>query len=99
MRATTRADVSAPTAGLGLDGLGAAGPSKNETKNGVWERAQRRLFASPGDRLKGQPQERQHSAADFGGTRDRLPPARGAIHLLPCATGWKPEGQRPCIPP
>jgi hypothetical protein len=27
------------------------------------------------DRLKGQPQERQHSAA-VGGTRDRLPPAR-----------------------
>jgi hypothetical protein len=26
------------------------------------------------DRLKGQPQERQHSAAE-GGTRDRLPPA------------------------
>ncbi len=31
----------------------------------------------PRDRLKGQPQEGQHSAADFGGTPDRLPPARG----------------------
>jgi hypothetical protein len=32
----------------------------------------------PRDRLKGQPQERQHSAA-AGGTRDRLPPARGSL--------------------
>ena len=32
----------------------------------------------PRDRLTGQPQERQHSAAK-GGTRDRLPPARGSI--------------------
>jgi hypothetical protein len=32
---------------------------------------------SPADRLTGQPQERQHSAAD-GGTRDRLVPARGS---------------------
>jgi len=32
----------------------------------------------PRDRLKRQPQERQHSAAN-GGTRDRLPPARGAV--------------------
>jgi hypothetical protein len=31
----------------------------------------------PRDRLKRQPQEGQHSAA-VGGTRDRLPPARGA---------------------
>jgi len=30
----------------------------------------------PRDRLRGQPQERQHSAAE-GGTRDRLPPASG----------------------
>src|SRR5260370_30269626 len=36
------------------------------------------------DRLKGQPQERQHSAAN-GGTRDRLPPAsdsRAASRLV-----------------
>jgi hypothetical protein len=30
------------------------------------------------DRLRGQPQEGQHSAA-AGGTQDRLPPARGAV--------------------
>jgi hypothetical protein len=41
----------------------------------------------PRDRLTGQPQERQHSAAE-GGTRDRLPPARGVseparLHLAP----------------
>ena len=40
----------------------------------------------PRDRLKGQPQERQHSAA-AGGTRNRLPPARGTI--------WKRDGARP----
>ena len=34
----------------------------------------------PRDRLRGQPQERQHSAARRG-TRDRLPPASGT---LPC---------------
>ena len=27
----------------------------------------------------GQPQEGQHSAAGFGGTRDRLPPTRGTL--------------------
>ena len=31
----------------------------------------------PRDRLTGHPQERQHSAAERG-TRERLPPARGA---------------------
>jgi hypothetical protein len=35
----------------------------------------------PRDRLTGQPQERQHSAA-VGGARDRLPPARGAIYFF-----------------
>jgi hypothetical protein len=43
----------------------------------------------PRDRLKGQPQERQHSAA-VGGTRDRLPPARGAVALR---EGSSPNGQ------
>jgi hypothetical protein len=33
------------------------------------------------DRLKGQPQEREHSDAVFGGTGDRVPPARGAVWL------------------
>jgi hypothetical protein len=37
---------------------------------------------SPAPRpVKKQPQERQRSAAVFGGTRDRLPPARGAVPL------------------
>jgi hypothetical protein len=42
------------------------------------------------ERLKGQPQEGQHSAAAFGGTRDRLPPARGAEYLR---EGSSPKGQ------
>jgi hypothetical protein len=42
----------------------------------------------PRDRLKGQPQERQHSAAE-GGTRDRLPPARGALSR----EGASPDGR------
>jgi len=36
-----------------------------------------KTIRQPRDRLKGQPQEREHSDA-AGGTRDRLPPARGA---------------------
>jgi hypothetical protein len=40
----------------------------------------------PGDRLTGQPQERQHSDAE-GGTRNRLPPAKGAAFLA-CGIGW-----------
>ena len=48
----------------------------------------------PRDRLKGQPQERQHSAA-AGGTQDRLPPARGSLFLR---EGSSPEGPRPGIP-
>jgi len=43
----------------------------------------------PGDRLTGQPQEGQHSAASFGGTRDRLPPARGAASR----EGSAPDGR------
>jgi hypothetical protein len=37
----------------------------------------------PLDRLRGQPQERQHSddAAQRRRTRDRLPPARGSIQV------------------
>src|SRR5258706_373829 len=47
----------------------------------VLKRKKKRMGEAPAettrgsrDRLKGQPQERQHSAAE-GGTRDRLPPA------------------------
>ena len=46
----------------------------------------------PRDRLKRQPQERQHSAAVFGGTRDRLPPARGAVS---CVRDRSPSGPKP----
>ena len=54
-------------------------------KRAYGRRAKSRLLSAetirqPRDRLRGQPQERQHSAA-AGGTRDRLPPARGAKYL------------------
>jgi hypothetical protein len=47
----------------------------------------------PRDRLRGQPQEREHSDA-AGGTRDRLPPARGSISARGIVTEWP----RPGIP-
>jgi len=43
------------------------------------------------DRLKGHPQERQHSAAN-GGTRDRVPPARRSLFLR---EGSLPEAETP----
>lgn len=49
----------------------------------------------PRDRLIGQPQERQHRAAVISGTRDRLPPARGADYL---ARGIVTAWPRPGIP-
>jgi hypothetical protein len=49
-------------------------PGSSKRKRSVWAKRQRRLLAGRKDRLKGQPQERQHSAAE-GGTRGRLPPA------------------------
>jgi hypothetical protein len=70
--------------GTCLDALRARGAEplrKTNMKSGLWAGAKRRPFASPGDRLTGQPQEREHSDAAFGGTRDRLPRARGAIDL------------------
>jgi hypothetical protein len=45
------------------------------------------------DRLKGHPQERQHSAAE-GGTRDRVPPARSTN---PFARGIVTERPRPAF--
>jgi hypothetical protein len=48
------------SARLGLDGLGAAGPELKTTK-GV-SREQREAIRRTRDRLRGQPQERQHSA-------------------------------------
>jgi hypothetical protein len=63
---------------LGLDGLGAAGPSANRTKDGRISRSAAQAIRQPRDRLKGQPQERQHSARvahsqseGDAGTRDR----------------------------
>src|ERR1700686_5511671 len=46
------------------------------------------------DRLRGHPQERQHSAA-VGGTRDRMPPARSTTKL---ARGIVTEWPRRRIP-
>ena len=56
-------------------------------------RSEAKAIRQPRDRLKRQPQERQHSAAVFGGTRDRLPPARGAVPLA----SWdrSPSGPKP----
>jgi hypothetical protein len=47
----------------------------------------------PRDRLRGHPQEGQHSAAVFGGTRDRVPPASGSESLA----RWDrhPQGRDP----
>jgi len=44
------------------------------------DRSGAQAIRQPRDRLKGQPQERQHSAAK-GGTRDRLPPASGTLYF------------------
>jgi hypothetical protein len=44
------------------------------------ERGRLRRSETKASRQSRQPQERQHSAAE-GGTRDRLPPARGALSL------------------
>ena len=57
------------------------------TKKWRISRSEAKAIRQPRDRLKWQPQERQHSAAVFGGTRDRLPPARGAVS---CVMGSKP---------
>jgi hypothetical protein len=68
--------------GLGLDGLGPQAPDFR--KMGVWAGAEAETIRQPRDRLKGQPQERQHSAAE-GGTRDRLPPAGRTLLLYEVA--------------
>ena len=66
-------------------------------KPGRWtnwrmSRSAAETIRQPRDRLKGQPQERQHSAA-VGGTRDRPPPARGTI--ISCARDRSPKGRDP----
>ena len=72
-----------------LDGLGAAGPeltkwiqpkAVTDQNNGRMGGSEAETIRQHRDRLKGQPQEREHSDAE-GGTRDRLPPARGTLSL------------------
>jgi len=46
------------------------------------------------DRLNGQPQEREHSGA-AGGTRDRLPPARGTLYLAQGMEARRAESRNP----
>jgi hypothetical protein len=85
-----RSDYTArrfPPKGLGLDGQGVADPAfqkSSQPKAVSWKRKQRRMGGSaaetirqPGDRLKGQPQEREHS--DLSLTRN--PGVRCALAL------------------
>jgi hypothetical protein len=86
IRATTR-PLFLPN-GLGLDGQGVADPvfqkvtQPQAAPSQKWRmgRSEAQVIRRRRDRLKGQPQECQHSAA-AGGTRDRLPPARRSISL------------------
>jgi hypothetical protein len=55
-------------------------PLADQTMKGRMVGANAQTIRQPRDRNLGQPQERQHSDA-AGGTRDRLPPARGALGL------------------
>jgi hypothetical protein len=55
-----------------FNGKGPQAPAFSE--RGRLRRSEAKASRQSRDRLKGQPQERQHSAAE-GGTRDRLPPA------------------------
>jgi hypothetical protein len=57
-------------------------------KNGHTGGSEAETVRQPRDRLKGQPQEGQHSAA-AGGARDRLPPARGAVFASGMEAGWR----------
>ena len=61
-------------------------PIEAKRKRAYQATAQRRPFASPETGLIRQPQERQHSAAN-GGTRNRLPPARGAASCMRSVIG------------
>jgi hypothetical protein len=61
-----------PTLARGyFNGKGPQAPAFSE--RGRLRRSEAKASRQSRDRLKGQPQERQHSAAE-GGTRDRLPP-------------------------
>ena len=59
-------------------------------KNGIWAGAQRRPFASPGDRLKGHPQERQHSAPPSAKSGTECP-RRGVPYRV---RDGSPQGRR-----
>jgi len=72
--------------------------SLQKWKMGVWVGAQRRPSTGPETGLKRQPQERQLSAAVFGGTRDRLPPARGAVYLARGSVTRRAETRHPELP-
>lgn len=100
IRATTRPRFL--PAGLGLDGQGVADPVFQEVMQPQaappqkWRmgRSQAQVIRRRRDRLKGQPQECQHSAA-AGGTRDRLPPARRSLSLREGSSpkGWDPASR------
>jgi hypothetical protein len=89
--------------GLALTARGPQAPtSKQQSQlkavideiNGRISRSAAQAIRQPRDRLKGQPQERQHSAA-VGGTRDRLPPARGTIFLARGMEARRAETRNP----
>ena len=95
MRVRLRTERSRTSAGLNaapfqcpssnaLHPRGRGAPSQ-QAEDGVRAERKRRPFASRETALRGQPQERQHSAA-AGGTRDRLPSARGSNSGF--ATRW-----------
>jgi len=63
------------------------------TKKRRISRSAAKAIRQPRDRLKRQPQERQHSAAVFGGTRDRLPPGEGC--RTSCVRDRSPSGPKP----
>jgi hypothetical protein len=84
-----------PSLALALTAWGPQAPLPNHTKDGRISRSAAQAIRQPRDRLRGQPQERQHSAAE-GGTRDRLPPARGSLLV---ARGIVTRRAGPRIPP
>ena len=90
----------------GLDDQGVADPELTEmnsavgchlTKNGLLGGAKRKQLCRRRDRLKGQPQQHQHSAAVLGGTRDRLPPGEAFRFLLREGSLPKAETRHPAF--
>jgi hypothetical protein len=72
-----------------LRARGAEPLSKAKMKKGRVGGSVAETIRQPRDRLKVQPQEREHSDAVFGGTRNRLHPATGAIA---CVRDGSPQG-------